>query len=106
MPAAVIFDLFGTLLEILRWIMTNACGLQEAADFLESSCPPLNSLSSRDPSTSKFNRSPHLKMRCQLSSCCEIEEYELVCARIWAALIARQSGICCRGLMAMRSVPR
>lgn len=55
---AVIFDLFGTLLEIrnrqnpfrrllrlgsqqgraaspgdLRWIMTNACGLQEAADF-------------------------------------------------------------------------
>lgn len=56
---AVIFDLFGTLLEIrnrqnpyrrllhlgsqqgraaspgdLRWIMTNTCGLQEAADFL------------------------------------------------------------------------
>lgn len=58
MPAAVIFDLFGTLLEIrnrqspyrrllrlgsqqgrvaspgdIRWIMTNVCGLQEAADF-------------------------------------------------------------------------
>ncbi|MFF7061552.1 HAD-IA family hydrolase [Pseudomonas sp. NPDC008258] len=58
MAAAVIFDLFGTLLEIrnrqnpyrrllrlgsqqgrgsspddIRWIMTNACGLQEAADF-------------------------------------------------------------------------
>lgn len=58
MTVAVIFDLFGTLLEIrnrqnpyrrllrlgsqqgraaspgdLRWIMTNACGLQEAADF-------------------------------------------------------------------------
>jgi HAD superfamily hydrolase (TIGR01549 family) len=58
MTAAVIFDLFGTLLEIrnrqnsyrrllrlgsqqgrvaspgdLRWIMTNTCGLQEAADF-------------------------------------------------------------------------
>lgn len=58
MTVAVIFDLFGTLLEIrnrqnpyrrllrlgsqqgraassgdLRWIMTNTCGLQEAADF-------------------------------------------------------------------------
>ncbi|MFK5732987.1 HAD family hydrolase [Pseudomonas urmiensis] len=58
MPSAVIFDLFGTLLEIrnrqspyrrllrlgsqqgrvaspgdIRWIMTNVCGLQEAADF-------------------------------------------------------------------------
>lgn len=69
---AVIFDLFGTLLQIrnrqnpfrqllrlgsqqgraaspgdLRWIMTNAGGLQEAADFLESNFPPLNLLSSR-----------------------------------------------------------